>query len=155
MSERAAELKALTALNAQVAIAAGSGLFRLLADAFGQEPARAAFERVRVVPALLRPAGESVSRAELAQAAGDGKAVAPHVEIGRGIQPREPCGGDHGFFGGCQLFDVCADFARPALVSAAHGQHLPQLRAARSCAGKVPKGAARSRHGPLRPGRCV
>ncbi|WP_431264033.1 2-oxoadipate dioxygenase/decarboxylase family protein [Roseateles chitinivorans] len=68
MSERTAELKALTALNAKVAAAVDSGLFQLLRGALGDEAARAAFARVQVVPSLLRPAGERVSRAELAQA---------------------------------------------------------------------------------------
>ena len=77
MSERSGELTAstvstastaLTAFTARVAAAADSGLFQLLRGALGDEPARAAFARVQVVQALLRPAGERVSRAELAQA---------------------------------------------------------------------------------------
>ena len=55
-------------LKARVAAAAGSGVFQVLSAALGDEAARAAFARVHVVPALLRPAGERVTRAELAQA---------------------------------------------------------------------------------------
>lgn len=46
----------------------GSGLFAVLAGALGEAAARRAFEQVQVAAGLLRPVGEQVSRAELAQA---------------------------------------------------------------------------------------
>ena len=45
-----------------------SGVYRLLTVALGEVPARQAFAQLDVVAALLRPVGETVSRAELAQA---------------------------------------------------------------------------------------
>lgn len=45
-----------------------SGVYRLLTVALGEVPARQAFAQLDVVPALLRPVSETVSRAELAQA---------------------------------------------------------------------------------------
>lgn len=68
MSERAGELKVQSALSLRVAEAAGSGVFALLRGALGLDAAQAAFERLHVVPGLLKAAGERVSRAELAQA---------------------------------------------------------------------------------------
>lgn len=62
MSEAASDLKR------RVDAAAGSGLFHLLSSALDDAAARAAFARLDVVPALLRPLGERVTRAELAQA---------------------------------------------------------------------------------------
>lgn len=45
-----------------------SGLFHLLDTALGETAAQAAFAQLQVAPALLRPLGEQVNRAELAQA---------------------------------------------------------------------------------------
>lgn len=49
-------------------VAEDSGVYRLLTVALGEVPARQAFAQVDVVPALLRPVGDLISRAELAQA---------------------------------------------------------------------------------------
>ncbi|UXH77975.1 DUF1338 family protein [Roseateles amylovorans] len=45
-----------------------TGLFRVLAAALGEPQARAGFAQLVVVPGLLKPAGERLGRAELAQA---------------------------------------------------------------------------------------
>ncbi len=45
-----------------------TALYRLLASAMGENAARETFAQLEVAPALLKPAGETVSRAELAQA---------------------------------------------------------------------------------------
>ncbi|HLO94251.1 MAG TPA: DUF1338 domain-containing protein, partial [Burkholderiaceae bacterium] len=45
-----------------------TALFRLLASAMGENAARETFAQLEVAPALLKPAGETVSRGEMAQA---------------------------------------------------------------------------------------
>ncbi|OWQ85299.1 DUF1338 domain-containing protein [Roseateles aquatilis] len=54
--------------QARAVAASGTGVFHLLSVALGEPAAQAAFGRLRVVPGLLRPVGDRIERAELAQA---------------------------------------------------------------------------------------